>query len=124
MELKETEHNYYCSNANYYVGNGNGENYGLCTHENWTEFQEEWLLNDGTLDDDFNHVFRFDVREKEDDEGNATGEFYLMLYFVLQRKGIFRPVRINQITKEDMPSIKDFLSGRWDYLREQWVELL
>ena len=120
MELKSTSHSYYCSDTNYYVS-GN-ENHGLCEYEDWKSFKEDWLDNTLTIDDDYNHCFRFDIKEIKDDEEEPTGNFELWLFFILQRKGIYRPVWIRNITKEDMPEIEAFLKERWNYLKQQWAE--
>lgn len=121
MKLQKTNHSYYCSNSNYYVGGH--ENFGRSDYETWNEFKEEWLSSDGSIDDDYNHLFRFDIEEDEDENEIPNGKYSLSLYFILQRKGIFRPVFISSITEKDMPEIKDFLSKRWDYLKRQWIEL-
>ena len=118
LELKETDHSYYCSESNYYVSGRNGQNFGRCEHSTWADFKEGWLLPASTdLDDDLNHVFRFDICKDED-----SGNFKLWLFFILQRKGIYRPVLIRSITQEDMPEIEDFLRKRWEYMRGQWIE--
>lgn len=118
LELKATNHRYYCSESNYYVGGR--DNFGRCDYENWEDFKEEWLFTDGTLDDDYNHLFRFDIVEKED----SLSRFSLHLFFILQRKGIYRPVFIKNITEDNIPEIESFLKKRWNYLQNQWKEVL
>lgn len=113
MILKSTEHSYYCNASNYYV-NGNN-NFGRSDYESWEEFKANWLNKDGTIDDDYNHCFRFDICEEEDGYG-------LWLFIILQRKGNFIPVHIKSIKEENMPEIKAFLQSRWEYLKGQWVE--
>lgn len=125
MKLQETKHEYYCSENNYYVGNYNGENHGRCDYETWSEFKKEWLgigEDELWLDDDYNHVFRFDILEKKDDDERRLGEFELWLFFILQRKGIYRPVWIKKITQDDMSEINEFLKNRWSYMQNQWHE--
>jgi hypothetical protein len=120
MELKATNHRYYSSETNYYV---NGyENFGRYDCETWEDFKCDWLDSNGEVDDDYNHVFRFDIKQKTDDEENEIEDFELWLFFILQRKGIYRPVHIKTITKEDMPEIERFLSDRWNYMKNQWSE--
>lgn len=117
LELKPTEHSYYCSESNYYVNGHN--NFGRNECADWHDFKVDWIGNDAMeLDDDYNHLFRFDIIENED----KPGEFKLLLFFILQRKGIFRPVVIHRITQEDMPEIEAFLSQRWQYMKSQWRE--
>ena len=72
----------------------------------------------GSLEDDYNHLFRFDILESEE----THGRFELFLFFILQRKGIFRPVWIHSITKDNLAEIETFLSQRWQYLKSQWRE--
>lgn len=116
LSLKSTEHSYYCSDSNYYV---NGyENFGRSDYDTWENFKEEWLDSGTSLDDDYNHLFRFDICEKE----AVPGSFELRLFFILQRKGIFRPVFIENIAKGDMAEIELFLKERWEYMKNQWAE--
>lgn len=117
LELRCTEHSYYCSESNYYVDGYN--NFGRYECADWHDFKVDWLDGESlNLDDDYNHLFRFDILEDEDNPGN----FRLLLFFILQRKGIFRPVVIHRITQEDMPEIEEFLSQRWQYMKSQWCE--
>lgn len=115
LELKSTNHSYYCSDTNYYVGGR--ENYGRNDFDTWASFKNEWICGD-ELDDDLNHLFRFDIYENTENPGN----FCLYLFFLLQRKGIYRPVYIEHITSEDMPEIEAFLRDRWAYMQHQWKE--
>jgi hypothetical protein len=124
MEYKETNHNYYCSDTNYYVGNYNGENYGRCDYNTWQEFKEAWLNEDLTIDHDYNHCFRFDIKPLYDSETDEElkDRFSLCLYFMLQRKGIFRPVAIKEITQNDISEIEQYLRDCWEYIKKQWEE--
>ena len=117
LDLVPTNHSYYCSDSNYYVDGY--DNYGRCDYDSWKEFKQEWVDTDGSLDDDLNHLFRFDI-VKED--GIEKQGFTLWLFFILQRKGIYTPVQINNITQDDMPEITAFLRARWSYLQKQWKE--
>lgn len=124
MELKATNHHYYSSESNYYVGNANGDNQGRCDYETWEEFKEEWLDDGKSIDDDYNHCFRFDILEKRDDmTDEPIGGYSLWLFFILQRKGIYRPVHIETITEDNMSEIEAFLKDRWEYLKDQWSEI-
>jgi len=123
MELVATNHSYYSSDSNFYV-NGT-ENFGRSDYETWEYFKESWLCADGTLDDDYNHIFRFDIINKVDEDGEEIkGEFELWLFFILQRKGIYRPVCIQSIYQSDMLEITDFLQKRFNYLKSQWSEFI
>lgn len=59
LELKETNHSYYCQEGNYYT---NGEAY---QHMSWDEFKKYMCLgeNGEFHDHDYNHVFRFYIIE-------------------------------------------------------------
>ncbi|MGG2091294.1 hypothetical protein AB1283_00825 [Bacillus sp. S13(2024)] len=124
MKLKATNHSYYCSDSNYYIGNSYGENFGRCVYETWRDFKEAWLNEDLTIDHDYNHCFRFDINPHRDYETDKEieGKFSLDLYFMLQRKGIFRPVHIKEIAESDMPEIEKYLSACWNYIKGQWEE--
>lgn len=90
--------------------------------ETWEEFFEEW----GSVDKDYNLLFRFDIEnlEGEDDEGNDvvypdifTGKFF----FILQRKGLFFPVTVESLTEADLPAIEKYLSEKWEGMQELWA---
>jgi hypothetical protein len=122
MELLKTNHRYYCSESNYYV---NGyENWGRCDYDTWQDFKDEWLNNDLTIDHDYNHCFRFDIKNQLDEEKDEEilGRYYMELFFILQRKGIFRPVIIKEIVETDMPDIEAYLQSCWNYMQGQWAE--
>ena len=118
MEFKDLleEHSYYCSGANYYSNDASHE------YDSWKEFDEEWGIED--LDLDYNHVFRFDLKENEEPEVDDTlGKYYLEIFFMLQRKGIFKPVLIKNITEGDFENIVKFLKPHWDYTKNMWEPL-
>lgn len=125
MKLQATEHSYYCSESNHYVGNQHGENFGRCEYDTWADFQEEWLDSDGvSIDMDYNLCFRYDIKQRRNlDTDEPIAEFELWLFFMLQRKGIYRPVLIKHIEEKDMPGIKGFLEKQWEYMKYQWNEL-
>lgn len=119
IKLKETNHSYYCSDSNFYVDGYS--NFGLCEYNDWDEFKESWLDNNN-IDDDYNHCFRFDIKLSGDINDKPTGQFEVWLFFILQRKGIYRPVQIKNIMQSDMVEINDFLKNRFEYLKSQWEE--
>lgn len=120
MELKETNHSYYFSESNYYVGGQNGENYGRSDYDTWEDFMEEWR----THDKDMNFLVRYDIYQKEDEEENKIDEYRMEILYILQRKGIYRPVHINNITKNDMNEITEFLKSYWEHMKTYWVEIM
>lgn len=125
MKLQGTSHSYYCSDSNYYVGGRNGENFGRSEYETWEEFRDEWLGEDGvSIDVDYNLCFRFDIIQKRDpDTDDLLDGFELWLFFILQRKGIYRPVWIKNISENDMPYIEKFLKIQFEYMKNQWKEI-
>lgn len=120
MKLEATNHSYYCSETNYYVDGY--RNHGRSDYDTWQDFKEAWLFDDGSIDHDYNHCFRFDILETHDEDDNPTGEFYMLLFMMLQRKGIFRPVYIRSITEDDMPEVEKYLKSCWEYMQGQWIE--
>lgn len=122
LKLKQTEHNYYCSDTNYYV-NGHG-NFGLAEFPTWQDFKYEWLDDDLNIDHDYNHCFRFDIKKRYDEETDEEldNEFSLHLYYIMQRKGNFVPVYIEAITEEDMVEVNKYLESCWKYIKTQWSE--
>lgn len=118
MKLKVTDHPYYCSETNYYVGGSN--NFGKSEYDSWSDFKEEWLHSgDDSLDidSDLNYCVRFDITQNED-----SGAKDLWLFFLLQRKGIFSPVQIRNIQDSDMAEIEKFLKRQWKYIKKMWKE--
>ena len=125
MKLQSTNHSYYCSENNYFVGNHNGENYGRNEYDTWNEFKNEWLEDDCTIDCDYNLCFRYDIINKHDDEldEDIKGEYVLWLFFILQRKGIYRPILIKDFKESDIQELEKFLKCQWEYMKNQWVEI-
>jgi hypothetical protein len=119
IELKPTEHMYYFSATNYYVGNKYGENYGRAEYETWDDFCESW----GDYDLDYNFLVRYDILQKRDSRTDELIDgFQLWLLFILQRKGIYLPVVIHNIDEQDMEDINKTLSNHWEYMRDMWCE--
>lgn len=118
MELRATRHEYYCET----------EVSSKLTYATWQDFKDEWGPDPVTqmpLDQDYNHIFRYDLIQVEDDDGSGEalpGKFELRLFFMLQRKGRYLPVVIENIKEEDMEQITEFLEGYWEYMKGQWSE--
>ncbi|MED1125172.1 hypothetical protein [Bacillus atrophaeus] len=118
MELKATEHSYYCNDGNYYSSNS------LSVYETWDDFKSSWLNANLKIDHDYNHCFRYDIKPLFDYELDKDHDdrFSLHLYMMLQRKGNFVPVTVKEITEDDMPEIEKYLSDCWEYMKGQWKE--
>lgn len=99
--LWETEHPYYCNDANYYAADCRSE------WSSWAEF----FADEGNADKDYNLLFRWDW------EGSV-----LKLYFMGQRKGKFRIAHV-AVDRTDEPAIRKWLRGRWRHLRRLWAPL-
>jgi len=131
--LWEINHPYYSSESNYYCNAANhpGSDYG-----SWQEFFEA----EGDNDKDLNLLFRWDWdpneyldvpfgvtredeiavrREYADRFGDRDHAWTLKLFFISQRKGIYRPVTV-QVCKADEPAVREFLQGYADHLRAVW----
>ena len=79
LELKETDHSYYCEayedgcNTTYYYS--------------WDEFES----TDGKNDFDYNLLFRYDIEKKTDEDGNEIeGEYILQLHFALHKDTVWK----------------------------------
>jgi hypothetical protein len=113
--LWEVDHRYYCSETNYFDNNTS------TSHKTWAEF----IGAEGDADLDYNLVFRWDWREGEDwNAGEYTGDDYyrngkLWLYFIGQRKGLFRSVEV-EVCRADEPAVRAYLEPRFRYLVELW----
>ena len=129
VEVKETNHFLTGSLSNYYIGNYNGENFGLSTFEDWGDFCMEYphITHEDThtYTDYFyrNLLIRYDIYHQEDAWGNDLGGFQLHLFFVLQEKGIYKPIVIENIVEEDMPAINRMLNKYWEVLKDSWKEI-
>lgn len=116
MSLRDAKHPYYCAESNFYHRREPDQ-----TYESWADFVENGELFDG--DRDLNLLFRWDwvIPDPGDYEVDepVPGES-LDLFFMLQRKGIFLPVTVNNVTAEDEPAIHAWLTGCWTTMRAVW----
>lgn len=111
-------HPYYCSSTNYYDNNTRG------VHDTWASFMQEYE----DCDIDYNLIFRWDILERNEEnehdcEGVALGEYYMELFFIGQRKGLFWSVTVNRVTDADVPSIVSFLKRYTEYFKTLWQPL-
>ena len=101
------DHPYYCSESNYY------SNEAAKTYNTFKDFLDEY---GDSYDVDLNLIFRFDVRECEDNPGVYSAYFFM----IKQRKGLFCPIRILVFTEADEPQAINMLTKHWLKLRELW----
>lgn len=102
--LWEPEHAYHCSDTNYYSADT------AQTFDSWDLFLEE----EGGSDLDYNLVFRWDWDRK------ARA---LTVYYVGQRKGLFRSVKVRGMHADDEPAVRAWLTTRWEHLRALWAPI-
>ncbi|AWB21192.1 hypothetical protein DA075_09935 [Methylobacterium currus] len=118
MRLWEANHSYYCSESNFYSRDPHTK------WDMWSSFVEEF----GNSDLDYNLVFRWDWYEGDDwGAGEYNGDDYyrngrLLMFFIMQRKGIFACHEIS-VCRADEPSVITFLKPRLAYLRDLWAPL-
>jgi hypothetical protein len=115
MTLKDlaVKHPYYCHTNNYYSNDALGE------HSTWKDFYDEFK----DADIDMNLVFRWDIEEVPIEDrrelDNTTG--YRMKVFIMgQRKGLFIPQVISNVSEEDVEEIMSFLTPHMERLKEIW----
>lgn len=116
--LWECSHAYYCNAWNYY------SNDTTVNFECWDDFAKD---TEGE-DFDYNLVFRFDWYEGGDYDlpeykGDDNDRFAkLWIYYVVQRKGLFRSVSIN-VCRNDEPAAVEWLWPRFAHLKSLWDPL-
>lgn len=105
-ELIGCNHDYYCHTNNYYSNDPFSE-WGT-----WKEFYDNWI----DVDVDMNLIFRWDIRAYEEIET----KYYMEIFIIQQRKGIFCPQLINNVTPNDFDSIVELLSKHYCKIRNLW----
>lgn len=113
--LKElaVDHPYYCSDSNYYSSDG------AISFPTMTEFLDDF---EG-LDVDLNLCFRWDFREKLDDDDIGTGNYEADVFLMLQRKGIFRPISIDSVNEDEALRFKSYALRHMERLKMIWSPL-
>jgi len=111
--LWEIEHPYYCNEGNCFAPS---HNQPTTSYESWADFVED----EGASDLDMNLVFRWDWRKADpNEEAWCNKTDVLLLFFMGQRKGLYRWVEIT-VQDSDEQAIRDWLSIRWEHLRRLW----
>ena len=93
------KHPYYCASVNY------NDNDAAMKFESWESFIAE--LGDMYKSEDVEEI-------------DLYGECHLEIFFMLQKKGLFRPVTIKSIKEEDMKGIMEWLKPHWEYTNDFW----
>ena len=115
-KLKElsVEHPYYCSDSNYYSNDANSH------YNNMTQFLDDWE----DADPEYNLMFRWDIiNYSETEEGVEAGRYRAELFFMLQRKGIFKPVIIDNVNEVEAERFEKFAKVHWELLKKMWLPL-
>lgn len=129
--MKETENDYQnCIMGNFYSSECSGR------HRTWEEFKKEhWgFSSNGTnWDDTYNFVFRVDIHTNKNID--TTNEivysktsyeleritYSLELCVMLQRKGIYTHLFIDNITQNELnDEVKNWLTKRREYIEKLW----
>jgi hypothetical protein len=104
------DHPYYCSDSNWYDRTAGVQ------FTSWRGFHDAYAESD----EDLNLVFRWDVKEREDDDGIGLGVFSMELFVMQQRRGKFVPIWIEVVRDEDEASIREYLAKKWEHMRVLW----
>ena len=104
------QHPYYCSGSNYY------SNEAGASWETMTDFLAEFE----DADEDMNLVFRWDIRQRDDDN---PGRYYAEVFMMHQRKGIFSPHHIKHINEDEAARFRAYLEKHWATLKAMWEPL-
>lgn len=121
--LWEVDHPYYCNDGNYFSSEAISE-WG-----SWADYLSEFEDSDK----DYNLVFRWDWKVADPDDYDTEGKYgdpeevpteeYLHLYHMQQRKGCFW-THIVEVKREDEESIREYLTGYAEHMRQLWKPLL
>ena len=102
LELKNTNHDYYCSWGEYEI---------FCSWKGFKEFRGlDWY--DSYL------LFRFDLEQYKEEE-----DWKLKLYYAHQADGDYIWCAIVSITEDDLPEINEYLKNAKNYLLKMWEEI-
>jgi hypothetical protein len=115
--LKEmaVDHSYYCSDSNWYSNEPN------MTYETMTEFLDDFEDSDI----DMNLMFRWDIKNRsEDEEGKEAGRYYAEVFQIMQRKGIFKPIYIAHVNEAEIERFQKYALAHWAVLKSIWEPIV
>lgn len=107
LKKLSVEHPYYASDSNYY-SNEAGE-----TWQTMTDFLTEYE----DADVDMNLVYRWDIIKKDN---TNPKEYYVEVFIIKQRKGIYSPNYIENINEEEAIRFKKYLRKHWQTMQKLW----
>lgn len=99
------DHDYYCSDNNYYSKDAG------CKWQTFQDFYDDFK----NADIDLNLIFRWDIKKNDDDT------FFMEIFMIHQRKGIFSPHFIESVSESDFENIKSLLQPHLDKLAKIWL---
>ena len=107
MKLKDLaiDHPYYASESNYFSNDAKAD------YPVWADFYEEW--ND--FDVDLNLVYRWDIKKREESD-----RYYMELFIIQQRKGIYMPIMVHYVDEKDIETIVPFLKKHKAKIEDIW----
>lgn len=110
-ELASANHPYYCSESNYY------SNEASMRFDTMTNFLDEFE----EADVDMNLCFRWDVKERMNNDDTAgTGLYWAEVFLMLQRKGKFMPCTIRSIEDGEAERFDGYLKMHAERIVEMW----
>jgi hypothetical protein len=132
IKLYETAHPYYCEEGGYYYRIPD-EGWGAeCHYNSIQEYLDDWSGADG----DMNFIFRWDweyftpeeYKEEYHDnfdtnrrQANNQGDYSVItIFYMMQRKGCKKIIKIFGAEKEDEPALKKHLKKHWECMRKTW----
>lgn len=111
LEDIAVDHSYFCSMQNAF-----NSQIGL-TFENWESFFKEW----GEYDLDLALLFRWDIKERSDEVDQLKfGKFYMELFLLKQKRGVFVPIYIRSVVEENVDEITTYLNTRYIHIHQLW----
>lgn len=110
VHLWDVDHDYYCNENNYFSNDCHEE------YSTWADFLDE----EGDVDMDYNLLFRWDWKLPDPESEQFTDE--LQLFFIGQRKGLFRSVTVI-VHPDDESSVREWLLPRFSRMVTLWKPL-
>jgi hypothetical protein len=111
--LWEIGHPYYCEETNYYMSPDTKDSWGSpLKYNSFKEYLEDFGGNID-IDLDRNFIFRWDWEK----EGKKST---LKIFLMLQRKGTYRVITINNMRNKDEDEVKKHLKKSWERMKLTW----
>ncbi len=101
-------HPYYCHTGNFY------SNKPSKRWKDWASFYNEYK----DADVDMNLIFRWDVKRHDDDT------YYMEIFIMRQRKGIFAPQVIEVVTEANVDQIVEVLTRHAETIKAIWNPII